>query len=1179
MAKLNLTLPYGELAITGKQVTFIAPCESAGLTHIIIQNDEFELVDSSGNNIIAGAFMSGAMVSVILNVENKKAYIQNADINYQLKESFVGKSEKIVNLSSATIQSVPSESIPRAKVTKLGGITRKCANIIDYTKGKEVISHNGIVFTNNGDGSFTVNGTSTDYAMYYIHDTNTLINLKAGTYTLSGAKSGVTIHLFPQNWSAMYGVTDGSKSFTFEGDMTLGVVIRIAPETTINNVVVYPMLNEGETALSYEPYYEGLRSSSITSIKSEGANLFDYNRFSKSTTHRGITFTNNGDGSVTVNGAHDNSENLPAIYYLCQTNDRLITEENTTYTVSGIVKNKVGISMVDKEGKMTANIGKNFTITTKEGSSKNSYYVYLYANVGETVENVTVYPMLTKGTEVKPYKPYSGFSGTFIVPEVFQSIDGYGEGISDTCFNYIDIDKKQFIKRVGKVDMGTLEWEYDGPNSQATVNLNDMAQGGAVLCAKYNNTDWLSWEEGISTNELTVSVIDYVNSDIESFKTAVSGEILYYELAVPEIIDISDIISTDNFIDVEDSGSLTFNTEYGYNVPCEITYFPKPTVNLCVCTVVGDLIGTASRAICDEHGNVIPQTYVSKSSALVDSESKAVKFVPGNSATFAKVNMIGGMTRKCRNLIPYPYADTTKTVNGITFTDNGDGTVTVNGTATDEADFMLSRNFEIKSGAIMSGAEGGSSTTFEIQAYLDGGNYISTNAGFNKATHDFIATFLRIRIRSGYTANNLVFKPMLNFGNTAKPYESYFEGLRSAKVTEIESIGANLTTAKEVCEGADRYLETVVDGRNCIRFTSGKNVKKTPITFKPNTQYTVSFYAKGEDFNGATTSNYGFTFYYEDGTTTSIYVNPNAPWTLFTLTSQSGKTVTEIGIASREYRAYVYLDTDTFMLNEGTTALPYKPYTKTTLLIPEAVQSLVEYGAGLDESLYNYIDFEKKQFVKRVGCVDIGSLTYTHRESNGRQIFTTILADLPLCKNTSVPINALCDKFTAVPTDVTWINGDMGYQYGNSRTLDFVANDFIDGALFKEAMSGVMLYYELETPEVIDLSDILLEDSISVANDGTVTMVNEYDYDMPNSISFYKSGNEVVDSRFFVGELKGRATYANKAKSAEKAGEALCDGNGNNIASTYAHTPIISQVDIEAGVTPLADGQSYHVYE
>ena len=41
-----------------------------------------------------------------------------------------------------------------------------------------------------------------------------------------------------------------------------------------------------------------------------------------------------------------------------------------------------------------------------------------------------------------------------------------------------------------------------------------------------------------------------------------------------------------------------------------------------------------------------------------------------------------------KNLLPYPFKDTTKTINGITFTDNGNGTVTANGTATDTTQFF-----------------------------------------------------------------------------------------------------------------------------------------------------------------------------------------------------------------------------------------------------------------------------------------------------------------------------------------------------------------------------------------------------------------------------------------------------------------------------------------------------------
>lgn len=41
------------------------------------------------------------------------------------------------------------------------------------------------------------------------------------------------------------------------------------------------------------------------------------------------------------------------------------------------------------------------------------------------------------------------------------------------------------------------------------------------------------------------------------------------------------------------------------------------------------------------------------------------------------------------NLIPYPYHETTRTINGVTFIDNGDGTITANGTATDDLSFWI----------------------------------------------------------------------------------------------------------------------------------------------------------------------------------------------------------------------------------------------------------------------------------------------------------------------------------------------------------------------------------------------------------------------------------------------------------------------------------------------------------
>lgn len=56
----------------------------------------------------------------------------------------------------------------------------------------------------------------------------------------------------------------------------------------------------------------------------------------------------------------------------------------------------------------------------------------------------------------------------------------------------------------------------------------------------------------------------------------------------------------------------------------------------------------------------------------------------------------------------------------------------------------------------------------------------------------------------------------------------------------------------------------------------------------------------------------------------------------------------------------------------GSTVAQYSPFTKTVFSIPEAVQALDGYGWGVSVACYNYIDFEKKQFVQKVGKDESG---------------------------------------------------------------------------------------------------------------------------------------------------------------------------------------------------------------
>ena len=76
-------------------------------------------------------------------------------------------------------------------------------------------------------------------------------------------------------------------------------------------------------------------------------------------------------------------------------------------------------------------------------------------------------------------------------------------------------------------------------------------------------------------------------------------------------------------------------------------------------------------------------------------------------------------TRSGKNILPYPYAEATKTENGLTFTNNGDGTITVKGTASADTTFNLCTDLVLTAGTYtFSGCpSNGSNTTYFISGF------------------------------------------------------------------------------------------------------------------------------------------------------------------------------------------------------------------------------------------------------------------------------------------------------------------------------------------------------------------------------------------------------------------------------------------------------------------------------
>lgn len=139
------------------------------------------------------------------------------------------------------------------------------------------------------------------------------------------------------------------------------------------------------------------------------------------------------------------------------------------------------------------------------------------------------------------------------------------------------------------------------------------------------------------------------------------------------------------------------------------------------------------------------------------------------------------LKKQGKNLIPYPYAETTKTLNGIMFTDNGDGSINLSGTSTGQVNFYFSQNLKLRKGkAYTVSVSGNYSFTGSASLYIYNSTYgslayIALNDNNSYAftpTEDINGINCYIVIPSGRTVSGTV-KPQLELGTAATEYEPY----------------------------------------------------------------------------------------------------------------------------------------------------------------------------------------------------------------------------------------------------------------------------------------------------------------------------------------------------------------------------------------------------------------------
>lgn len=178
----------------------------------------------------------------------------------------------------------------------------------------------------------------------------------------------------------------------------------------------------------------------------------------------------------------------------------------------------------------------------------------------------------------------------------------------------------------------------------------------------------------------------------------------------------------------------------------------------------------------------------------------------------------------------------TTTRNGVTCTANGDGTYTLNGTATTITTFDIAQDVSCSSFRLVGCPVGGvHDAAYELQARTNNLIYgYDTGDGKNiKADENF---FIRIRINAGTTCNNLIFKPMI-VDAEKYPDATYddFEPYREQTVTLPYTLNAiPVSSGGNVTIGGQQYIADYVDVER------GKLVRMVDSSKLDNTQSIVN---------------------------------------------------------------------------------------------------------------------------------------------------------------------------------------------------------------------------------------------------------------------------------------------------------------------------------------------------
>lgn len=545
-------------------------------------------------------------------------------------------SEEGANVSTISkfdnIQTVPTNAAKYAEINEIGGMTYKVEETETVTYGPYTFENNSVVIPAGG-----IPAEDYDYAIYVknLSSTRQTISFDIAAVDGSGGRWNF-FDSFPVPPDGEFHLHTGSK-------------IKSTNSTIDSKITAKGSLGTGTFEVSTLTFYEKggapktvkeLRYAAVTTVESAGANLLAYPYPQTTSVVNGVTFTDNGDGTITANGTATATSYLTLAggYAYEKVGIPSWLKVGNTYTIySDSPSAEIQVYFYkDDGGSMSISSAAGGTFEVPEGYSY--FGIFAYVGGGATVNNLIFKPMLVNGSTILPYSPYS--KHTYPIPAEVQALEGYGLGIDETNYNYIDWGKKQFVQKVKHLVLdGTESINYSNARFFIYGKITAPAQDYTVSCLcneyahnanVYKDTDR---EDGIIIGESSIYIRDArftTTTELKSYLTERYNEgnpvEVVYQLATPIVTDISNIVGN-NVLSVEANGTLTFVNENNYNVYSTINYYTADKIDtIYTGKFVGETVG-------EFVGDIKATSF-----ELVEGENKIIS---KNSYAFGRENVVG----------------------------------------------------------------------------------------------------------------------------------------------------------------------------------------------------------------------------------------------------------------------------------------------------------------------------------------------------------------------------------------------------------------------------------------------------------------------------------------------------------------------------------------------------------